>query len=160
MQLELGCVKQIATLGKAGSSYSAVGGGSRLYNFPVPGGNDPKGLAARVTQCISLKPQSRRECQDVTHLLGHAFSFATHKVRNTLRYFRWQVPLEQSPTDILNWMILSRGAVVCIVLIFINTSIPDFTLQMLVIQSLPDVAMKIPQTLLMSSSCGGIAVLG
>ena len=63
-----------------------------------------------------------------THLLGHAFSFATHKVRNMLRYFRWQVPLEQSATDILNWMILSRGAVVCIVLIFTNTSIPDFSL--------------------------------
>ena len=43
-----------------------------------------------------------------------------------LRYFRWQVPLEQGTTDILNWMILSRGAVLCIVLIHINTSIPDY----------------------------------
>ena len=49
MQLEIGCMKQIATLGKAGSSFSAVGAGFRLYNFPVPGRNDPKGLAARST---------------------------------------------------------------------------------------------------------------
>lgn len=49
MQLELGCMNKIATLGKAGSSFYAVGAGFRLYNFPVPGRNDPKGLAARST---------------------------------------------------------------------------------------------------------------
>lgn len=52
--LELGGVKQTATPDQAGSSYSAVGAGSRLYHFPVPGRNDPKGLAKTI-QCISLK---------------------------------------------------------------------------------------------------------
>lgn len=130
MQLQPDCLKPINTH-QARYPYSAADAAVATGEWPETSQLLQKGSQRPPQKVQKASPSNHGRGENVTSLLGDAFSFVPNLVRNMPRYFRWQVPLEQGTTDILSQIILCCGG--CPVHCMMFSKIPGLSQEMTVV---------------------------